>query len=60
MNTVVKKAVTDELGRFFFLVPPGNYYITVEEKQLDGSYKKVMETKPMELKGGVLKNDLLI
>lgn len=60
MNTVVKKAVADEFGRFFFLIPPGNYYITVEEKQLDGSYKKVLETKPMDLRSGVLKSDLLV
>ena len=59
LNTVVKKTVSDETGRFYFLVPPGTYYVTVEEKQLDGSYKEVMRTKDTELKGGVVKSDLV-
>ena len=59
LNTVMKKTVADENGRFYFLVPPGTYFITVEEKQLDASYKEVLRTEPRELKGGVLKEDLL-
>ena len=60
INTVVKKVVADEFGRFYFLVPPGTYYITVEEKQVNGSYKEVMRTEPKELKGGVVKEDFLV
>jgi hypothetical protein len=56
----VKKVVADEFGRFYFLVPPGTYYITIEEKQLDGTYKEVMRTLPRELKGGVVKEDFLV
>jgi len=59
LNTVMKKTVADENGRFYFLVPPGTYFITVEEKQLDASYKEVLRTEPRELKGGVLKEDLI-
>jgi hypothetical protein len=60
INTIAKKVVTDELGRFYFLVPPGNYYVTVEAKQMDGSYKEVLKTEPMELKHGVVKQDFLV
>ncbi len=60
LNTVVKKSVSDETGRFFFLVPPGKYYMTVEEKQMDGSYKEVLRTEERELKGGVIKEDFLV
>jgi hypothetical protein len=60
INTVVKKVVADEFGRFYFLVPPGTYYITIDEKQGDGSYKEVLRTEPRELKGGVVKEDFLV
>lgn len=60
INTVVKKSVSDESGRFYFLVPPGKYFVTIEEKLPDGSYKEVMRTEEMDLKGGVIKNDLLV
>ncbi len=60
LNTAAKKVVTDELGRFYFLVPPGNYYVTVEAKQPDGTYKEVLRTEPMELKRGVVKQDFLV
>ena len=52
--------VTDEKGKFYFLVPPGVYYITIEEKMLDGSYREVLRTKDMELKKGVVKEDFLV
>jgi hypothetical protein len=57
-QTMVKKVVADELGRFYVLVPPGSYTITVEEKQPDATYRKVLETPSMELRKGVLKEDL--
>jgi hypothetical protein len=60
LNTIAKKVVTDELGRFYFLVPPGSYYVTIEAKQLDGSYVEVLKTEPMELKRGVVKQDFLV
>ncbi len=60
LNTIVKKSVSDIAGRYFFLIPPGTYYLTVEEKLPDGSYKEVLHTPDMELKGGVVKQDLLV
>lgn len=60
LNTVVKKTVADQSGRFYFLVPPGNYYITVEEKLPDGTYHEVLRTADMDLKKGVVKEDFLI
>ncbi len=60
LNTIMKKTVADEFGRFYFLVPPGEYFITVEAKQLDGTYKEVLRTEPRTLSGGVQKSDLLV
>jgi hypothetical protein len=60
LNAIVKKTVSDEAGHFYFLVPPGKYYITIEEKIADGTYKEVLRTKEMELTKGVMKEDFLI
>ncbi len=60
LGTVVKKTVADETGKFYLLVPPGTYYLTVEEKLPDGSYHQVLKTPDLELKKGVIKEDLLV
>ncbi|MEK7478229.1 MAG: carboxypeptidase-like regulatory domain-containing protein, partial [Patescibacteria group bacterium] len=60
INQEVKKIVADALGRFYVLVRPGIYYLTVEEKLSDGSYQKVYQSEPMELKRGVLEKNILV
>ena len=60
LNQEVKHVVTDALGRFYLLVRPGKYYYTVEEKLPNGSYQKIYQSTPLELKKGVLPGDLTI
>jgi len=60
LNTVIKKSVTDERGRFYFLVSPGSYVVTIEEKLPDGTYREVLRTKEIEFKHGVVHGDLLV
>jgi len=54
----VKSVVTDELGRFYQILRPGQYYITVEERQDDGTYKKIFTSQTMSLTTGVVQNDI--
>ncbi|HRY62300.1 MAG TPA: carboxypeptidase-like regulatory domain-containing protein [Candidatus Paceibacterota bacterium] len=60
MNNLTKVAVADHLGRFYFLVGPGRYYITVDEKQADGTYKTIYKSATMDLKHGILDKDILV
>lgn len=60
LDTVARKVVADEMGRLYFLVPPGKYYFTVEEKLSDGTYKEVLRTGEKDLKKGVVTEDLLV
>ena len=60
VNQEVKSVVADALGRFFLLTPPGRYYITVEEKLPDETYKKIYQSPPTEFKHGVLPADLIV
>ncbi len=59
VDQLVKSVVADEMGRFFILTPPGQYYITVDEKQPDESYKQVYRSEPKKLEKGVLDEDIL-
>jgi len=54
----VKSVVTDELGRFYQILRPGEYYLTVEERQNDGTYKKIFTSQPMNLITGVVQTDI--
>ncbi|MFA5737116.1 MAG: hypothetical protein WCX70_00265 [Candidatus Paceibacterota bacterium] len=56
----IKNVVTDQMGNFYVLVRPGVYYFTVEEKMPDGSYQKVYQSEPMELKKGVFVSDISV
>jgi hypothetical protein len=56
----VKKVVTNEFGKFYILVAPGNYYLTVESKEADGSYKLVHRSKAKEFPSGVIRGDIQV
>ena len=60
INQQVKNVVTDQVGNFYILVRPGSYYYTVEEKLPDGSYQKIYQSEPLELKKGVFTTDLRV
>jgi len=52
--------VTDELGHFYLLVRPGEYYYTVEEKIAGGDYQKIYQSPSFNLKQGILKEDIIV
>ncbi len=58
VTDTVAKVVSDELGRFYQLLRPGDYTISVEEPQEDGSYKKVFTSEVIHMPTGMLLNDL--
>ena len=60
INQEVKKLVADQLGRIYFLVRPGTYYLTLEKKNPDGTYYTFYKTEPLDLKRGVLTKDIEI
>lgn len=59
-DQLIKKVVADEFGRFYVLVPPGEYYMTVEEKLADQSYALIYKSEPMSLNKGVIAKDVVI
>lgn len=44
-------AASDKNGRYYLLVPPGEYYLKVEKKNPDGSYSLARTSEPFSAKG---------
>ena len=60
LNQQIKYTVADKLGRFYLLVRPGAYYYTIEEKQSDGSYLKVLQSNLLNLPKGILTGNIYV
>ena len=52
------RKVTDAEGRYFCLVTPGTYYMTIEKKNSDGTYTLISNTPTMTLKSGYISKTL--
>jgi hypothetical protein len=48
------KKACDSTGRYYALVPPGNYYVTVDRKNPDGTYTSVYQSEVFYAKKGVI------
>lgn len=46
--------VLDKNGRYYALLPNGSYYISIDKKNMDGTYKKVYQSDPFEVKTGII------
>lgn len=55
-NTEIIQRVTDKIGKFFCLVSKGEYYITIEGKESDGSYKKIFKSEKLKIQDGIIDN----
>ncbi|MFA6397230.1 MAG: immunoglobulin-like domain-containing protein [Candidatus Paceibacterota bacterium] len=56
----ISHKVADNMGRYFALVPNGNYYVQIEEKKSDGTYSLVYKSEPIEVKGGILNKGFVV
>ncbi len=60
LDQEIKKVVADMVGRFYLLVRPGVYYLTIDHKQPDGSYARIYKSPVTDLKKGVWTADIVI
>ncbi|MCB9809129.1 hypothetical protein H6776_01895 [Candidatus Nomurabacteria bacterium] len=56
----VAHAVTDDKGRYYALVPDGQYYMTVEEKKDDETYERLYQSQPFHIKSGIINRSIRI
>jgi len=50
----------DVIGRYYALVPKGEYYLRVDEKKEDGSYETVYTSQKIYARRGIINNRLVI
>jgi hypothetical protein len=44
----------DRLGRYYCLVPPGDYYVKIDKKNFDGSYSQIYTSHKIKAKNGII------
>jgi hypothetical protein len=53
-NVEIAHKVADKMGRYFCLIPNGQYYVQIENKNPDESYSVVYKSETIEIKNGIL------
>ncbi len=51
----VAHATTDIYGRYYMLVPAGDYYVTVDKQKSDGSHEEIMRSENIFARRGVIR-----
>jgi FG-GAP repeat len=59
-SVVIKQVVADMHGKFYFLVAPGKYKVTVEEKDMQGEYHVVHTIDMVNLPRGIFLKDIVL
>ena len=59
-KTQILQKVTDKIGKYFIIVPNGNYYIQIDRKNEDATYTTLLKTEPFEVKNGVIDREFRI
>jgi hypothetical protein len=52
LNKEIAHAIISKTGKYYVLVPNGNYYITVEKKTGEDSYGEVFRSEGFKIKKG--------
>ncbi len=56
-ETFIAQKVADKFGRYFCLVPKGEYVVAVDKKNIDESYAPVLRGAPVHAKEGIIRQD---
>lgn len=54
LNREVAHKVTTQLGGYYILVPKAEYYVTIEQRNPDGSYTKIFTSTVMHADQGII------
>jgi len=53
-GTEIMHRVTNIVGKYFAIVRNGEYFVTVETKNPDGSYREALRTEPFAVQNGII------
>lgn len=54
INHEVAKRVTEASGAYYVLVPKADYYVTIEQKNLDGTFTKLFTSEVFHARHGCI------
>jgi hypothetical protein len=54
LNREIAHKVTSDTGGYFILVPKGDYYVTIEMKNQDGTYTKIATSRTIHSQDGLI------
>ncbi len=60
LNTEIAHKPINAVGKYFALVPNGNYYVKIEKKNPDGSYTSTYTSEPFEVTKGVINKNFMV
>jgi hypothetical protein len=59
-QVVLRSAVCDSKGRYYCIVPKGEYIVDIENKNQDGSYSRVYESPKILSNSGIVNSDFAV
>ncbi len=59
-QTILRSGVCDSMGRYYCIVPKGQYYLDIERKNEDGSYSKIYESDVLSGNNGIINKDFAV
>lgn len=60
LHREIAHKVINAHGKYYAIVPKGRYYVTIEQKNQDGTYTKVFTSSAMDIKNGIIKKDFRV
>lgn len=60
LHREIAHKVINANGKYYAIVPKGRYYLTIEQKNMDGTYAKVFTSPTMDVKNGIIKKDFKV
>jgi len=59
-KVILRSGVCDENGRYYCIVPKGEYLVDFEKKNEDGSYSRIYESPRISSSSGIINRDFVI
>jgi hypothetical protein len=59
-QVLLRSGVTDGNGRYYAIVPKGEYYIDIERKNSDGTYSSAYQSPLISSDSGIVNKDLIV
>jgi len=60
LDTEISHKITDKRGRYYCLIPNGEYYVKIEKKNKDESYSEIYVSEPIKVTKGFINKIFIV